>query len=107
VIRDGNAMSVSAKITQHLQRSAEGGLGVHDPVLSAQTADKLSNCFGLPNAAVGPAWPIFFRRYRRFKPAKNLPQNKRLSGLTGRKNLAGEFTQPSCPEERPPAGITQ
>lgn len=42
MIRDGNAVSVAAEIAQHLDRSAEGRLGIHDPVLAAQTPQKFS-----------------------------------------------------------------
>ena len=37
-VRDGDAMSVSAEIAQHMFRSAEGRLGVDDPVLAEQYA---------------------------------------------------------------------
>src|SRR3954447_26079073 len=47
MIRDGNAVSVAAEIAQHLQRSAEGRLGVDDPVLAAQTAYQLGKLLGL------------------------------------------------------------
>ena len=35
-VRDGDAMSVGAEITQHMFRSAEGRLGVDDPVVAEQ-----------------------------------------------------------------------
>jgi len=35
-VRDGDAMGVGAKITQHMFRSAEGLLGVDDPVVAEQ-----------------------------------------------------------------------
>src|SRR5256885_15310439 len=38
MIRDCNAVSVTAEIPQHLQRSSECRLDVHHPVLTAQTA---------------------------------------------------------------------
>lgn len=41
MIRDGNAVSVPAKIAQYLLRSAEGRLGIDNPVLAAQTSHQL------------------------------------------------------------------
>ena len=35
-VRDGDAMRVGAEITQHMFRSAEGLLGVDDPVVPEQ-----------------------------------------------------------------------
>ncbi len=34
VVGDGNAMSIAGKITQHMRGTAEGGLGIDDPVLT-------------------------------------------------------------------------
>jgi hypothetical protein len=36
VVGDGDAMGVAGEITQHMMGSAEGGLGVDDPVLTEQ-----------------------------------------------------------------------
>ena len=35
-VGDGDAMSIGAKITQHMFRSAEGPLGIDDPVVAEQ-----------------------------------------------------------------------
>jgi len=34
VVGDGNAMSIAGKITQHMMGTAEGALGIDDPVLT-------------------------------------------------------------------------
>jgi hypothetical protein len=34
VVGDGNAMGIASQITQHMMGTAEGGLGIDDPVLS-------------------------------------------------------------------------
>jgi len=34
VVGDGNAMSIAGKITQHMRGTAEGALGIDDPVLT-------------------------------------------------------------------------
>jgi hypothetical protein len=36
VVGDGDAMSVSAEIAQHVLRAAEGRLGIYDPILAEQ-----------------------------------------------------------------------
>jgi len=35
-VRDGNAMGVGTKITQHMFRATEGSLGVNDPFMAEQ-----------------------------------------------------------------------
>ena len=34
VVGDGNAMGIAGQITQHMMGTAEGGLGIDDPVLT-------------------------------------------------------------------------
>ena len=41
MIGDGHAMGVAAEIAQHLQRTAEGWLGVDHPVVAMQAAEEL------------------------------------------------------------------
>lgn len=41
VVGDGNTVGVCAKIAQCVFRTAEGALGVYDPVLAEQSAKKL------------------------------------------------------------------
>ena len=36
VVGDGHAMRVAGEIAEHMMRTAEGGLGVDDPVLTEQ-----------------------------------------------------------------------
>jgi hypothetical protein len=40
MVRDGDAMSVTGQIVQHMFRSAKGRLGIHDPVLLNERAQK-------------------------------------------------------------------
>ena len=40
MIGDGHAMGVAAEIAQHLHGSAEGGLGIDDPVVAVQAAEE-------------------------------------------------------------------
>ena len=40
VVGDGDAMGVAGEITQHMMGTAEGGLGVDDPVLTKQGAQE-------------------------------------------------------------------
>ena len=44
MIGDGDAMGVAAEIAQHLHGSAEGGLGIDDPVVAMQTPESFANC---------------------------------------------------------------
>jgi len=37
-VRDGDAMGVGAEVAQYMIRSAEGALGVDDPILAEQHA---------------------------------------------------------------------
>jgi hypothetical protein len=71
VIGNGDAMRVTAEKAQYFQRSAEGRLGVHDPVLPMP----------LPVRHSGAD----FCDKRRFRPAQNLPRNTRARTFTGRK----------------------
>ena len=43
-VRGGDAMGISAEISQHMFRSAEGGLGVDDPVVAEQNPQPCSEC---------------------------------------------------------------
>src|SRR3974377_2023372 len=45
VIGNGDAMRVTAEIAQYFQRSAEGRLGIHDPVLAMQPSQKSMKLF--------------------------------------------------------------
>ena len=40
-------MGVAAEIAQHLHGSAEGGLGIDNPVMSVQTAQESSELLGI------------------------------------------------------------
>jgi hypothetical protein len=40
VVGDGHAMGVAGEIAEHMMRTAEGGLGVDDPVLTEQWAQE-------------------------------------------------------------------
>jgi hypothetical protein len=42
VVGDGHTMGVTGEIAQHMMRTAEGWLGVDDPVLTEQDASDLS-----------------------------------------------------------------
>src|SRR3954469_6796696 len=55
MIRDGHAVRVATEVAQHLQRSAEGGLGIDDPVLTAQTSQKLSELRAVPEHGCEPS----------------------------------------------------
>jgi hypothetical protein len=78
-------MRIPTEIAQDLLRSSEGWLGVNHPVLTAHRRSSRRNCFGSANAAAGPTQRSCWRRWRRFKPARNLPRNTRLRTFTGRK----------------------
>jgi hypothetical protein len=40
MVGDGHAMGVAGEIAEHMMRTAEGGLGVDDPVLTEQGAQE-------------------------------------------------------------------
>jgi hypothetical protein len=40
MIGDGHAMGVAAEIMQQLHGSTEGGLGIDDPIVAVQSADR-------------------------------------------------------------------
>ncbi len=45
VVGDGDAMGVAGEITKHMMRTAEGWLGIDDPVLTEQGAQERAECF--------------------------------------------------------------
>ena len=47
VVRDGDLASVTAEVTKHLSGSAERRLGIDDPVLAKQSAQKCGEALGL------------------------------------------------------------
>ena len=47
VVGDGDTVSVAPEVTDHLLRPAEGGLGIDDPVLAKQRAEKRREALGL------------------------------------------------------------
>jgi len=47
VIRNRNPVRVSGQVMEHVFRSAEGLLGIHDPVFSEQRSHKGGECRGL------------------------------------------------------------
>ncbi len=55
MIGNGHAVGVATEIAQHLQRTAEGGLGIDDPVVAMQAADEVRELPGVGRAAEGPA----------------------------------------------------
>jgi hypothetical protein len=85
VIGDGDAMGVSAEITQGMFGSSERRFAIDHPVMAEQLAKPggedsgLSKPLQIAIEAKLPTWQA------RFKAATNLPRKTRLSTLTGRK----------------------
>ena len=86
VIGNGHAMGVAAEIAQHLHGTAEGGLGIDDPVVAMQAAEEFCELLwiGESSSRAGTA-VASLRRWRRFRPARNLPRKTRLRTFTGKK----------------------
>ena len=53
MIGNGHAMGVTAEVAQHLHGSAEGGLGIDDPVVAVQTADEFCELLGIGEGGGG------------------------------------------------------
>jgi hypothetical protein len=53
MIADGDTMSVPAEVAQHLASAAEGRLGIDDPILPEQRAEKSQKQLGLLQRCVG------------------------------------------------------
>jgi hypothetical protein len=47
VVGDGDAVSVAAEVTDDLLRPAEGGLGIHNPILTKQHSKESGEVFRL------------------------------------------------------------
>ena len=106
-VGDSDAVGVAAEIAQRVFRSAEGWLGIDDPVVAEQGSEPCGE----------GSW---FRKWREvaverelawwkavFSPATNLPRKTRLSTLTGRKKLWRDGIQWVWSGARPPAAATQ
>ena len=86
MIGNGHAMGVAAEIAQHLHGAAEGGLGIDDPVVAVQAAEEFCELLAdRRERRPGRRSSSFLRRWRRFRPARNLPRKTRLRTFTGKK----------------------
>ncbi len=47
MVGDGDTVGVAAEVTDHLLGAAEGGLGIHDPVLTKQCSQERREALGL------------------------------------------------------------
>ena len=47
VVRDGDSVRVTAEVAKDLSRSAEGWLGIDDPVFAKQSAQECGESLGL------------------------------------------------------------
>ena len=104
-IGDGDPMSVAAEIGQHLSRSAEGLLGVDDPVDPPQGDEMAREPVGIgePCEAAEEAQPSFGKG----GGERNSLRNRRASGFTARKKFALLGTQLVPSLDSPPPGTTQ
>jgi|SRR5207244_1016904 len=95
VVGDGDAVSVAGQIVKDVFWSAEGGLGIDDPVLLKQSAQKgdevLLDC-ECPALTVEYEL-VVAKSTPQSRPAPNLPRKTRLRTVTGRKKLEREESQ--------------
>ena len=94
MVGDGDAMGVTSQIVQHMLGSAEGWLGVDDPVLLGEGTQKRSEVplvAERQTLAVKPK--LVVAKSASESGATNLPRKTRLSTLTGRKKLVGAEIQ--------------
>ena len=93
-VGDGDAVGVGAEITQGMFRSAEGSLGVDDPVVTIERSEQGAKLGGSASDARWP-WNSSLPSWNAvFRPATNLPRKTRPSTLTGRKKDRREEIQP-------------
>ena len=78
-------MGVAAEIAQHLHGTAESGLGIDDPVVTVQAADEFCELLRSGESSCRTGAQSWLRRWRRFRPARNLPRKTRLRTFTGKK----------------------
>jgi hypothetical protein len=87
------AMGVSAEVAQRVLGSAEGPLGIDDPVVTEQNSEPCGKASWFRErckVAVeldAPPWNAIFRS------ARNLPRKTRPSAWTGRKKVRREEIQ--------------
>ena len=85
-VRDSDAMGVGAEIAQHMFRSAEGRLGVDDPVVAEQHPQPCERRRAVAASGSRLPWNWSSPRWNALRsPATNLPRKTRLSTPMGRK----------------------
>ncbi len=86
MIGNGHAMGVTAEVAQHLHGTAESGLGIDDPVMAVQAAEEFCELLADRRGQRPDRCTLsLLRRWRRLRPARNLPRKTRLRTLTGKK----------------------
>ena len=87
MIRDGHAVRVAREVLQHMRGTAEGWLGVDDPVVPKESSQEARGTPRLrSDAEAGPRMTAGRAEKARLRPATNFPRKTRLSTLTGKKN---------------------
>ena len=100
MIADGNTVGVPAEVAQHLASAAESWLGIDDPVLPKQRAEKSQKQLGLFQRRVGRRELQFLLAERPLEtvhefapkhPAENLPgQEERVLGTHPAGSIRGQ-----------------
>ena len=93
VVGDGDAVSVAGQIVKDVFWSAEGGLGIDDPVLTAQTSQKLSELRAVPEHGCEPSVAELLATVQKLQSVDELAANVRRNAFTGRKKRWREPTQ--------------
>jgi hypothetical protein len=107
VVGDGDAVGVAAEITQRMFRSAEGWLGIDDPVVAEEGSAPSGKARGSTSGARSPWNSSWLWRKTAFSPSSNLPRKTSLSTSTCRKKLCRDGIQRMWSGARPPAAATQ
>ena len=83
-------MRVTAEVAQHLQRAAEGRLGVDNPVLAAQTAYQFGELLGLAEDGRGSGVAELFASIETLESGDELATERRAAMLLPAERNAGQ-----------------
>src|SRR5271167_4478175 len=103
MIGNGDAVGVATEIAQHLQRTAEGGLGIDDPVMAMQAADEFRELLGVGKSGRGPGTVQFLTAMKSFQPGEELAAENTAEDLHGQEERIAR-AEPATVVKRESAG---
>ena len=85
MIGDGHAMGVAAEIAQHLHRTAEGRLGINDPVVAMQAAEQFGELLRIGESGGRAGAHELVPAMETFEAGEELAAKDAAQDLTGKK----------------------